>query len=147
MVTDDSGPRWASTCASRRVITFSARLYAALSVPLDGLAQIRTLAGHRVGAGVDDLITLSVIAPEATPNDQVFDLCLTVITGQRPWGRGESNPYWLEPKSSASACWATAPVLPAQGSPGGARACRDIWLGGTGSARCWKVQPIGVKVA
>jgi hypothetical protein len=28
------------------------------------------------------------------------DLVLTVSAGQIPWGRGESNPYWLEPKST-----------------------------------------------
>lgn len=47
-----------------------------------------------------------------------------VDAGQNRWGRGESNPYWLEPKSSASACWATAPVLPGQGSRGLVRQVR-----------------------
>jgi hypothetical protein len=36
----------------------------------------------------------------AASNDQVYDLVLTRCRWSEPWGRGESNPYWLEPKST-----------------------------------------------
>ncbi len=51
-----------------------------------------------------------------------------IAAGQDRWGRRESNPHWLEPKSSASACWATAPVLLAQRSPGLGQASHDVWV-------------------
>jgi hypothetical protein len=74
----------------------------------------------------DTLDLLTVMVTFSVPNDQVVRVASRHHCWSDAWGRGESNPHWLEPKSSASACWATAPVLPGQGSPGGELASHDI---------------------
>jgi hypothetical protein len=33
-------------------------------------------------------------------NDQLYDLVPIVVAGHAAWGRGDSNPYRLEPKST-----------------------------------------------